>query len=186
MVDQVVRYVIPAAFSLLPAGLRSLEASALLTAIGLQESRFLERHQRPQGPAKGFWQFERAGLRATLSHHRTRELALCVISQLRYREPAFSTLHQALEHNDVLAAAMARLLLWADPLTLPGPEAPDTAWAIYLRCWQPGRPHPTTWKGLYKEAWDRVLLHAQPAPRKASSDAGRFDRRSASGVPPAR
>ena len=178
MIDLVASHVVPAALALLPAAMRSLEASAMLVAIGLQESRFLERHQRPVGPAKGFWQFERAGLRGVLSNPHTRGLAQEAIRELRYHEPAFTTLHQALEHNDVLAAVCARLLLWPDPDDLPGADAPELARAIYLRTWQPGRPRPTTWKGLYKEAWDRVLFHAQ-GPRKDQTDAARFDRRAA-------
>jgi hypothetical protein len=174
MVQLVAEYVIPAAFAILPAALRSDEAASLLLAIGAQESRFATRHQRPVGPALGFWQFERAGLRAVLSHPRTKEIAARVITTMDYDGRAFVTLHQALEHNDIFAAAIARLLLWADPAPLPGPEAADDAWHTYLRTWCPGRPRPATWAPYYADAWRRVaVLSANGANR----DAARVDRR---------
>jgi hypothetical protein len=173
MVALVVAHVIPATLALLPVPLRSLEAQAMLVAIGLQESRFLERHQRPNGPAVGFWQFERAGVRGVLSHKDSKALIASVLLDLRYKERAFSVLCGAVEHNDILACAFARLLLWTDPDPLPGREAGEVAWNIYLRTWRPGRPHSETWPSLYREAWDRVNLNAltrkEPCKPKTSS-----------------
>lgn len=60
--------------------------------------------------------------------------------------------YTALEADDVLAAGFARLLLWADPHRLPDVGDADTAWALYLRTWRPGKPHPHTWAALYAQA----------------------------------
>ncbi|MNL86831.1 hypothetical protein D3C87_2157110 [compost metagenome] len=49
----------------------------------------------------------------------------------------------------MLAAGVARLLLWTDPKTLPSIGDVDAAWALYLRTWRPGKPHPQTWPALH-------------------------------------
>ena len=157
MIAQVVRYILPAAFSVIPTGLRSREAASLLTAIGLQESRFLYRHQM-RGPAHGFWQFELAGVRGVQQHAHAGEVLRRALLFLCY-EPTITAelLHDALVHNDVLAAVMARCLLLTDPEPLPGPEDVDTGWRIYLSTWRPGRPRACTWPRLYGEAWTAVV-----------------------------
>ena len=38
----------------------------------------------------------------------------------------------------MLAAGLARLLLWTDPARLPGAADVEAAWQIYLRQWRPG------------------------------------------------
>lgn len=161
MIDQVARFVLPAAFSLLPPEMRSQQASALLLAIGLQESRFLHRRQIG-GPARGYWMFEAGGgVRGVLRHHATAPLAAHVLRTLRY-DPAspVAMVHAALEHNDILACAFARLLLWTTPGALPLAHAADRAWTTYLDGWRPGKPHPETWASLYAEAWTRVHADA--------------------------
>jgi hypothetical protein len=60
--------------------------------------------------------------------------------------------YNSLAHDDVLAAAFARLLLWTDPQRLPSLGDADGAWALYLRTWRPGKPHPQTWPALYAQA----------------------------------
>lgn len=161
MIDLVARFVIPATFALMPS-IASKEAAILLLAIGLQESRFQHRHQLG-GPARGFWQFERGGLRGVLRHRVTALPAQRFAHQLGY--PLLSSdgtdddldyLHQALEHNDILACGFARLLLYTLPDALPGPNEPDRAWTHYLAAWRPGRPHRSTWDALHGAAVSQV------------------------------
>ena len=169
MINLVLSYVLPAAYDVLPASCASAEASVMLLAIGLQESRFLARRQY-HGPARGFWQFELAGVEAVLGHRKAGPLARSALAALRYdrrAEPA--DVHRALEHNDVLAAILARALLWSDPEALPvvgmGKTIQDQAgpsWDIYRRTWRPGRPVRSSWDALYAEAWARVMASRQP------------------------
>ncbi|MNL60597.1 hypothetical protein D3C87_1844250 [compost metagenome] len=66
--------------------------------------------------------------------------------------PDAASVYATLEKDDVLASAFARLLLWTDPKALPDVGAKDAAWALYLRTWRPGKPHPQTWSDLYAKA----------------------------------
>ncbi len=65
-------------------------------------------------------------------------------------------IYAALEYDDVLAAGVARLLLWTDPKALPPVGDADAGWALYLRTWRPGKPHPQTWPDLYRQAAAQV------------------------------
>ena len=135
------------AFALLPARMSSPEAEVMLLAIGLQESRFQHRRQlvgsppRPTGPAKSFWQAEQGGGMVTglLRYHddRVRDLAvgLCAV---RGVDPSPREVWDAIEHDDVLAAGLARLLLFTDPGRLPKLGDVEGAWQLYLRTWRPG------------------------------------------------
>ncbi|MGQ3469336.1 hypothetical protein ACSBR9_24050, partial [Xanthomonas campestris] len=58
----------------------------------------------------------------------------------------------ALEHDDVLACALARILLYTDPHRLPAIKAQQEAWDLYIRQWRPGQPHGATWPELYRKA----------------------------------
>ncbi len=167
MIECVQQHVLPAAFSLLPPPMTSPEASALLLAIGLQESRFLERRQRGRGPARGFWMFEPAGVAGVLEARHTAQPVLEAAASLRY--PQLLELQPAdvcalLEHNDVLAAVFARGLLWTSPAPLPGPREHEAAWRLYLALWRPGRPRRESWDSLYAEAWVRSDFKATIAP----------------------
>lgn len=144
-----VRQAVDEALGLLPNAMDTADARVMIYAIGLQESRFQHRRQLvkkagelvPEGPAKGFWQFERGGgCRGVLEHWASRDLArtLCVAHGVHATPQA---LWDALEHNDVLAASIARLLLWTDPKPLPKRNeagAEEAGWAYYLRTWRPG------------------------------------------------
>lgn len=144
------------ALLLLPAKMTSPQAEALLLAIGLQESRFAHRRQIG-GPARGFWQFELGGgVRGVLQHDATREAARAVC-RARGVPASASAVYEALEHDDVLAAAFARLLLYTDPRPLPALGAIGEAWDYYIRTWRPGKPHRHTWDLLYAQALDLVL-----------------------------
>lgn len=157
----VLTHVYPVAFSLLPPQMDSPAARAMLTAIGLQESRFLHRRQMGHGPARGWWQFEMGGVEGVLSHHASRQSAEAVCRVLGYDPADERGIHLALEHNDVLAVCFARLLLWTDPRMLPGADRPVDGWLIYLATWRPGAVKREgqaailahKWAGHFASAW---------------------------------
>ena len=135
------------ALLLLPAKMTSPQAELMLLAIGLQESQLKHRRQlvgsppKPVGPAKSFWQAEQGGGMVTglLRYHddRVRDLAvgLCAVRGVPAQPRA---VWEAIEHDDVLAAGLARLLLFTDPAKLPGLGDEEGAWQLYLRTWRPG------------------------------------------------
>lgn len=147
MLAHVKQWVLPAAADLLPSSMRSTDADRELMAIAWQESRLRHRAQIG-GPARGFWQFELGGVRGVLDHRATALHAARVLEQLQYRDPTPREIQAALQHNDVLAAVFARLLLWTLPEPLPTTAA--AGWNQYLDAWRPGKPHPATWA----DAWE--------------------------------
>jgi hypothetical protein len=168
--SDIVRTAIAPAFALLPARYNTPEALTLLLAIGLQESRFEHRRQLGGGPARGFWQFElgsrasRGGVWGVYLHQATSgQLRLLCLA----RKCAFVPLaiYLALEHDDVLAAGVARLLLFTDPRPLPALGDAPGAWEYYLRTWRPGKPHRRTWKRLYEQALVAALASLEPDAR---------------------
>ncbi|MGW8306391.1 MAG: hypothetical protein ACWGIK_11295 [Achromobacter pulmonis] len=144
------------ALALLPARMDTAEARVMLVAIGLQESRFTHRRQIG-GPARGFWQFEK-GTRASRGGvwgvylHVASKGHLAGLCKARSVACDPDAIYAALEYDDVLAAGVARLLLWTDPKALPAVGDADAGWSLYLRTWRPGRPHPDTWPDLYRQA----------------------------------
>lgn len=161
MIAFVNAFVLPAAFALLPPKMDTPQARAQLLAIGLQESRFAHRRQLSSGPARSFWQFELAGgVAGVLTHASTKTHIECVLDTLCY-PPAASACFDAIEHNDILAAVFARLLLYTTPGPIPAAGFPHKAWALYVNAWCPGKPHPDTWDACYAQAWGLV---APPAP----------------------
>lgn len=160
MIAFVNTFVLPAALALLPAKMDTPEARAMLLAIGLQESKFIDRFQvidsGAKGPARGFWQFELGGATANvLAHQVVRAHTLRVLEALRY-PPAPAPIWAALEHNDVLACALARLQLYTIVGPLPSRKAGNKAWAQYVDAWRPGEPRPETWDDHYARAWQFV------------------------------
>lgn len=144
------------ALELLPSRMDTPEARIQMLAIGLQESRFMYRRQKNQGPAMGYWQFERGGgVTGVLTHKASKNYALNICS-VRGVAPESSAVWSALEKDDVLAAAFARLLLWTDPHALPVIGNAAGAWEYYLRNWRPGKPHRQTWDEFYKQAKEQV------------------------------
>lgn len=154
--ETIVSDAIAPALALLPAGMDTPAARVMLLAIGLQESRFVHRRQIG-GPARGFWQFEkgthasRGGAWGVFLHSASKDhlAALCRARSVTCDPDA---IYAALEYDDVLAAGVARLLLWTDPKALPPVGDADAGWALYLRTWRPGKPHPGTWPDLYRQA----------------------------------
>lgn len=165
MIYHTFAHTIPAAYRLLPDRMQSPEATALLMAIGLQESNFEARRQMPKGPARGFWQFERGGaVVGVLEHGTTKKHAAKVLDFLRYPLTIDSYgVHTAIEHNDVLACCFARLLLWTLPDSMPRRLEVDIAWGQYVSAWRPGKPRPQTWPENYDIAWKLVQPEADDA-----------------------
>lgn len=137
------------AMALLPAAMHTPQAHVMLLATGLQESRLEHRYQvvqgRPgvKGPARGFWQFElgtqasRGGVWGVYLHEASRYwLSIVCAAQGVAFEPR--AIWERLETDDVLAAAVARLLMFTDPQRLPTVEDEEGAWQLYLRTWRPG------------------------------------------------
>lgn len=162
--DEITRVGINPALKLLPSSMDSREARVLLLAIGLQESQFTARRQlvgnppRPTGPAKSFWQGEIGGgmVHGVRVHKATRAHA-AKLYEARGVEPIDREIWNTIEHDDVLAAGLARLLIYSDPFTLPKLGDSAAAWRLYAdRCWRPGKPHPETWAGFYKQALEFV------------------------------
>lgn len=128
------------------------KARVQMLAIGLQESRFQFRRQMGNGPAMGFWQFERGGgVRGVLAHVASKAKAKRLCDERRVN-PDEMSVWQALENDDVLAAGFARLLLLTDPRALPDVSNSVGAWDCYIRNWRPGKPHIATWAGNHKQA----------------------------------
>ncbi len=149
---QVNEEILTPALALLPANMDSERARCMLLTIGLQESKFKYRRQMNNGPAMGFWQFERGGgVNGVLTHPASRQHVLAVCGQRGIPANAQS-IWAALETDDILAAFLARLLLWTDPKALPAPDDVDGSWEMYLRVWRPGKPHVKTWAAYRQQA----------------------------------
>lgn len=150
------------ALKLLPARMDTPMARLMLLAIGLQESRLTNRFQvitgGGKGPARGLWQFERAGgVRGVLEHSATKATAgaVCLARQL---QPDAANVWAALEFDDVLAAAFARLMLFSDPKPLPAAVDVAGCWDLYARAWRPGKPHPETWPAFHSLSKEFLAL----------------------------
>lgn len=164
MLDVILERALIPALQLLPGKMDSPAARVMQLAIGLQESRFEHRRQlvgnppRPIGPAKSFWQAEQGGgmVHGVRLHVTTRAVA-SLLYQARGVSADDAAIWNAIEHDDVLAAGLARLLLWTDPGRMPAIGDANWAWTLYLRTWRPGKPHLPTWSGLYALAVAEVM-----------------------------
>ena len=156
MLDHLQQFVFPAAFSLLPPEMDTPAARAMLLCIALQESKCCHRRQL-QGPARGFYQFEKGGgVRGVLTHAASKVHAQSAMTALQYSNWSTETAYEAIEHNDTLATVFARLLLWTLPDALPSATEPHAGWTIYIKAWRPGRPHVSTWDAHFEKAWSLV------------------------------
>lgn len=147
--------ILPAAFSLLPSGMDTPAARAMVTAICLQESGLQHRRQI-RGPARSYAQFEIMGVREVMEGHATRAHAEMALDSLDYKGASDIEVLAATEHNDILAATFARLLLWGDPMPLPSEADDEGAWQYYVRRWRPGKPHRTRWDAAWRAAWQAL------------------------------
>lgn len=138
------------ALAILPRGLDTSLSRVVMLAIGLQESGLEHRRQLGDGPARGLWQFElgtrasRGGVWGVYLHDSSRFWLdrLCASRGVQFLP---DSIWRALETDDILAAGVARLLLFTDPGRLPLTDDPDGAWNLYLRVWNPGKPRPEAW-----------------------------------------
>ena len=149
VVDQISKGPITEAFGLLPKAMGSIDARAQLLKTGLQESNFLHRRQisrdgRPTGPAAGYWQFEKGGIRGVMLHASTKNhlKVVCAELDVPFEVDAIWNLIQV---DDVLAAALARLNYWWSSNQLPKYNDEQGSWDEYIWCWRPGKPHRHTW-----------------------------------------
>lgn len=143
--DSITKSAIDPAFALLPPELDTKEARVETLAIALQESELTARRQlvgrppRPTGPAKSFWQGEEGGgmVAGVRTHPATKNLAAKLYAA-RGVAPNNRAIWNAIENDDVLAAGLARLLLYSDPKRLPALGKEQEAFDYYLRTWRPG------------------------------------------------
>lgn len=167
--QELYKIAIQPAYGMLPVNMESREASLMLLAIPLQESELKARRQLitevingrktlvPKGPAVSFWQFEqgnevsRGGVWGVLNHYRVGPMAVAVCRTLGVT-PTAPKVWEAMQTNDVLAAAMARLLLYSSPKALPKVGDVQGAWKMYEDTWRPGKPHPEKWPAHYATA----------------------------------
>lgn len=163
LLQRVNRTILTPGLLLLPAALDTPEARVLLLTIGMQESRFRYRWQivdpkdaNVRGPARGFWQFERGGVQGVLEHRRSGPLARQACAA-RGVMPSVRPLWTMLADDDLLACAIARLALYANPKMLPRVGSGGEAWAYYLDTWRPGKPRASTWNGYYAQAMQEVI-----------------------------
>jgi len=154
----------------------SREAVLMLLAISGQEANWEHRWQvvdkkQPglKGPARSFWQGEKGGgmVHGVRTHRASRVLAADLYAH--FSVPATDeAIWIAIETNDALAAALARLLLYTDPARLPALGDEEDAWEYYLRLWLPGAWTNGTlakraelrqkWAGYYAQALSEVSL----------------------------
>ncbi|MNQ76827.1 hypothetical protein D3C85_916760 [compost metagenome] len=154
---------IAAGLALLPAKMDSLDASVLLYATNRQENP-QRLQQQVGGPAVGDYQFELGGgVKGVMSHHSVAYLtrAVCDARGIEFKA---GPIYQALKTDDILAAALARLLYYTDPKALPKAGDEAEAWALYLRTWRPGayarQPEElrAKWKKNYADAMEAYGL----------------------------
>ena len=140
------------AFDLLPSEMDTPAARVILAAIGYQESDgYAVRRQYGNGPAAGYWQFERGGIKGVMLHKASARLAMKVC-EARGVDFNSEKIWEAFQVDDVLAAAFARLLMWTDSKPLPDLGDVQGAWKLYsdkARTWSPGKPHPDKWPVSY-------------------------------------
>ena len=154
--------VLTPALALLPAAMDSTKARVMLIAIALQESNLAHRWQVLQGggkgPARGLLQFEqgtaatRGGIWGVFIHPTSRYWLsiLCAARGVRF-DPR--PIYEAVETDDVLAAGVARLLLFTDQHKLPELDDVRGAWYLYAsRTWRPGKPKPYSWQANHAAA----------------------------------
>lgn len=161
LLDSILHDAVNPGLALLPPKMDTKETRVQMLAIGLQESEFMTRVQRTNsgkpGPARSYWQMERGGgVLGVLNFPGTKFMARDVCEK-RGVAPNSLDVWTAMEHDDVLGAAFARLLLWTDPLSMPRVTDAAGAWALYLRVWRPGKPHPDKWAANHARARSQVI-----------------------------
>lgn len=153
--------IIPALAELHARGIRDTpEARRFLLAIALQESALQHRRQvvaggAENGPASSFWQFEKGGgCVGVLTHHAVKSHAEAICAAYNVQATP-GGLWEAMRYNDVVAAGLARLLVYTLPGKLPTNSA--DGWQQYLDAWRPGQPHESRWPRNWAIATDVVM-----------------------------
>ena len=141
--------------SLLPSYMTSAPARVMLMAIAIQESNIAARAQLG-GPARGYWQFESAGVEAVLKQ--TPSLAQAVLSTC---DIPITDAVAAIEYNDPVACAFARLMLWFDAAPLPPLTDGSGCYDYYLKNWRPGKPDQSRWPAAFATAVSTVTAEKQ-------------------------
>lgn len=146
-----VEVMLPAAGWLEPlVGVASPPAAlVLLGAVAAQESGLVAPVQDGGGPARGWWQFEPAGVDGLLANGISSPLVAQVAGALGLSASS-GALWPELVVNDRLAYSLARLLVWTCPRALPA--AADEGWEQYLGLWRPGKPRPADWPANWERA----------------------------------
>ena len=139
--------------ALLPGYMVSDQARVALMAIAGQESNWAARTQGNDGPARGYWQFEPAGVAGVSNDTRTGPLLAATLSTL---DLVGSSPYTVIQYNDPLACVVARLLLWSDPAALPAIGDANGCFDYYVRNWKPGKPDQTRWGPAYATACSTV------------------------------
>lgn len=134
-------------------------ARRFLLAIALQESALAHRRQvvggAENGPAVSFWQGEKTGgMILTLKHHATAKHAAALCEAYNV-QPTPGGVWEAMRYNDVVAASLARLLVYTLPSKLP--ENAAQGWQQYLDAWRPGQPHAARWPRNWAIATDVAM-----------------------------
>jgi hypothetical protein len=142
--------------SLLPSYMTSDAARVMLMAIAIQESNIAARAQIGRGPARGYWQFEPAGVEAVLKQ--TPALAQAVLSTC---DIPLTDASSAVQYNDPVACAFARLILWFETSPLPAIGDTSGSWHYYCRCWRPGKPDENRWPMAHATAVNTVAAEKQ-------------------------
>lgn len=160
--SEILGIVIVPALRLLPTTMDTPEARVQMLTIGLQESKLTYRYQvlddpTVKGPARGLWQFERGGgVKGVMTHPAVSRLTREVCLDRGCRFDATQIWHQ-IERDDVLAAALARLLIYTHPKALPRVDDPQEGWDQYIETWRPGKPHRSTWNAYHLRARKAVV-----------------------------
>lgn len=132
------------ALLLLPAKMTSFSAEVLVLATQQQEAPNGEQCQLPVrpgkcGPARGIFQFERAGgVAGVLQHPASRPHVLEVCRALGVPPTVDGLFAELPSSRDVLDCALARLLYFTESAALPEVGDVEGAWRYYLRTWRPG------------------------------------------------
>lgn len=140
------------ALALLPPKMQSDAARCQMLGDGLYESGYVTR-QQIGGPAHGLWQFEPNGIRAVMHNNATGNevLIACQKCGVRFGSTMIYFAIASGEH-DVLAAVLARLILWACPKPLPRIGDAQGAWDYHDITYRPGAKDPARYVAGYPQA----------------------------------
>lgn len=140
---------------------RGAAAECMLAAIPHQETNYASLYQigddgQPiEELARGFYQFELAGVSGTMNHP-ANDWLLPLLAKNGFVDPTPESIHWALPGSSALQIWLARSNLWwnSEPLVEPIADAAheEAAWQYYLFCWNPGQPHRSSWGPAWTNA----------------------------------